>query len=76
MANELGDVLFTVVNVARHLGLDAEASLAAANNRFEWRFRTMEELQEQHAGGLAALSAAELEKLWQAAKTREAQIDT
>jgi len=75
MNSELGDVLFSVVNVARHLGLDAEASLAAANSRFEWRFRTMEELQEQDSGGLAALSAAELETLWRAAKTKEAQVD-
>ncbi len=71
--SELGDVLFSVVNVARHLGLDAEASLAAANGRFEWRFRTMEELQGPHPSALAALSAAELEKLWEQAKAKEAQ---
>ena len=72
--NELGDVLFSVVNVARHLQIDAEASLAAANSRFESRFRTMETLQGNNPEEFSSLSAAQLELLWEAAKAREAKI--
>ena len=68
---ELGDVLFSVVNVARHLKLDSEACLSAANSRFEHRFRTMENLQRQQANDFASLSSTDLEQLWQAAKKRE-----
>ena len=71
--NELGDVLFSVVNIARHLQVDPEASLAAANSRFEGRFRTMEVLQGNNPDAFSSLSAAELELLWEAAKAREAK---
>lgn len=71
MASELGDVLFTVVNLARHLRLDPETCLAGTNSRFERRFRAMEALQGKQPGDMSALSADELESLWQAAKARE-----
>lgn len=67
MAAELGDVLFTAVNLARHLSVDAEALLRAANGRFEQRFRAMEQAAE---GNLAALDPAAREALWVAAKRR------
>ncbi len=73
VSSELGDVLFSVVNLARHLGLDAETCLAAANHRFEYRFRAMEASQAQGAADLGRLSAAELEQLWCIAKQREAE---
>jgi XTP/dITP diphosphohydrolase/ATP diphosphatase len=65
--DELGDLLFTVVNLSRHLKADAEQALRGANAKFRKRFAAMES-----AGGgadaLAKKSAAELEELWARAK--------
>ena len=64
---ELGDVLFTAVNLARHLGVEPEFALRAANAKFRRRFDAM----EQAAGSVEALEAAgaeRLEELWQEAK--------
>lgn len=64
-AEEVGDLLFAVVNWARHLGVDPEAALRLATGKFERRFRSIEQ-----AGGDAfqSLSLDEKEVLWQQAK--------
>ncbi|MFP5235233.1 MAG: nucleoside triphosphate pyrophosphohydrolase [Acidobacteriota bacterium] len=65
--SEIGDLLFTVVNLGRHLGVDAEMALRGCNLRFRQRFREM----ELAAGKpLEERSAAELEELWAAAKRK------
>ncbi|MEO6912228.1 MAG: nucleoside triphosphate pyrophosphohydrolase [Edaphobacter sp.] len=64
---ELGDLLFTAVNLARHLKLDPESALRVSNAKFRRRFAAM----ESKAGGadvLAALTPLQLEELWKQAK--------
>ena len=63
---ELGDLLFAVVNLARHLNIDAEAALRDANHKFETRFRVIES-----EPGFEALSLDEKEALWVAAKAAQ-----
>lgn len=62
-AEELGDLLFAVVNLARHLKIDPEDALRKANRKFERRFRAIET-----APGFADLDLDQMEALWQAAK--------
>ena len=69
---ELGDVLFTAVNLARHLGVDAEQALRGANGRFRQRFEVMERNAGERAQG-GHLSAAEWERLWVEAKSKTAK---
>jgi tetrapyrrole methylase family protein / MazG family protein len=63
VAAELGDLLFSVVNLARHLGVDSELALAGAINRFEDRFRLMEQ-----DGPVSDLTLDELNERWERAK--------
>jgi tetrapyrrole methylase family protein/MazG family protein len=69
---ELGDVLFTVVNFARALGVDAEGAMRDANDKFYKRFSFMERRAESEGRVLGDLSLDELEELWQLAKTQAA----
>lgn len=65
--SELGDLLFTIVNLGRWYGLDPEAALAGTNRRFVQRFSQMEAALERP---LADYSVAQLEALWQVAKAK------
>jgi len=65
---ELGDVFFTLVNVSRALGIDAETALREANEKFYRRFAFMEGRVEADGKSLADLSLDELEELWELAK--------
>lgn len=67
IGEELGDLLFTCVNLVRHLGEDPETVLRACNNRFEQRFRYMEDILEAK-GGINNVSRDKLEQVWQQAK--------
>jgi MazG family protein len=68
LAGELGDLLFAIVNWTRHLHVDAESALRAANDKFERRFARMESLAGGRGLDLARLSAAEWDALWSEAK--------
>ena len=70
-AEEVGDLLFAAVNLARLLGEDPESNLKAANRKFRSRFRYIEERLEQRGLSPADSSLAEMEALWQEAKARE-----
>ena len=65
---ELGDLLFSVVNAARWLGIDSEAALRGTNRRFYQRFVIMERLSREHGVSFNAMSMDEKEALWQEAK--------
>jgi nucleoside triphosphate diphosphatase len=69
---ELGDVLFTMVNLARRLGVDAEAALRTANVKFRERFAAMERIAGGGATALAGRSLEDLDVLWKRAKDHEA----
>ena len=69
--NELGDVLFTVVNIARHLKVDSEAVLRKANRRFEARIRSAERDAADEGTSLMEESAERLDERWQKAKLKE-----
>jgi tetrapyrrole methylase family protein/MazG family protein len=67
-AREFGDLLFTLVNVARQLGVDSEAALRESNQRFYQRFIYMEEVCRQRRVNIGDLSFAEQNALWEEAK--------
>lgn len=67
-AEELGDLLFSVVNLVRFRGLDPEVVMAAANGKFEQRFAAMEAALKEQGVALEEADLAEMEAAWQAAK--------
>ncbi len=69
---ELGDVFFTLVNLSRALGIDAETAMREANEKFYKRFFFMEQHAADEGKALSDLSLDELEDLWQLAKTQAA----
>ena len=68
LREEMGDVIFTIVSLARAHGIDAEAALRATNEKFYTRFAFMEMHSEQQQQQLSDLSLDELEALWKLAK--------
>jgi len=67
---ELGDLLFAVVNVARHLDVDPELALRAATDRFRARFEIVEQLATERSIDLRDADLPTLDELWGLAKTR------
>ncbi|MCX7818943.1 MAG: nucleoside triphosphate pyrophosphohydrolase [Kiritimatiellae bacterium] len=72
VSEELGDVLFTLVNLARAWGVDAEDALREATDKFIRRFRRMEERAAADGTDLSRLSPEELDAHWNAVKAEEA----
>ena len=67
-ANELGDLLFAVVNLARHYNIDAESALRQTNTKFRQRFAHIEEAAHSQGKSLSEFSLDEMEQYWQEAK--------
>ena len=68
LADEVGDLLFVLANLARKLKLDPEACLRQANEKFVRRFTSMEQAADIEGKSLAEMSLAEMEERWQAVK--------
>ncbi|WP_295470787.1 nucleoside triphosphate pyrophosphohydrolase [uncultured Pseudomonas sp.] len=71
MAEEIGDLLFSVVNLARHLKVDPETALRSANGKFDRRFRFIESVVRDQGRALEGCSLEELDALWGEAKRQE-----
>ena len=70
-AEEFGDLLFVLVNVARRHGIESEAALRAANDKFRRRFRSVERQAAEQGVALRDLDFAALDELWHVAKAEE-----
>jgi ATP diphosphatase len=75
LADEVGDLLFVLANLARKLDLDPEACLRAANRKFSGRFNRMEHEADTAGNSLSEMSLEDMEKLWQTIKQYERNMD-
>jgi nucleoside triphosphate diphosphatase len=71
IAAEIGDLLFAVVNLARHVGADPDGALRATNAKFERRFRAIETALRAQGKSPSDATLSEMEALWEAAKAEE-----
>jgi tetrapyrrole methylase family protein / MazG family protein len=71
VADEVGDLLFVVANIARFLGIDPETALNRSNRKFEHRFRYLESAIKRQGRQLKDASLAEMDTLWEEAKSNE-----
>ena len=72
IAGEIGDLIFAVANLARHLDIDPEEALKRTNRKFRRRFGAIEDAAEGEGRTLADMSLDEMEAVWQAAKSNDA----
>jgi len=75
IADEIGDLLFALANLARHMKIDPEAALRGCNVKFERRFRSIEQALEQQGKTPKDASLDEMEALWVQAKLKERAIE-
>jgi ATP diphosphatase len=71
LASETGDLLFALVNLARHTGIDPEMALRSTNTKFERRFGYIERALAAQGRPLESASLSEMDALWDEAKTKE-----
>jgi MazG family protein len=69
---EMGDLLFSIANLARQLGVEPETALRKANDKFTRRFETMERAVTQSGRAMSEMNMEELEREWQQAKSAQA----
>ncbi|MES9898903.1 MAG: nucleoside triphosphate pyrophosphohydrolase [Sedimenticola sp.] len=75
LREEVGDLLFSCVNLARRLDVDAESALREANGKFEKRFRRMEQILDSQGLKLPAIEMDQMDRLWEQVKREEKQDD-
>lgn len=75
LEDEVGDLFFVLVNIARYLSLDSESALRKTNRKFKRRFQSMEARLHQAGRTVEQASADELESLWQQVKQQETKED-
>ncbi|MDH5327358.1 MAG: nucleoside triphosphate pyrophosphohydrolase [Gammaproteobacteria bacterium] len=71
ISEEVGDLLFSVVNLARHVQADAETVMRQANQKFERRFRRMEQMLEAQGKTIHTMAIKDLNAIWDAVKSEE-----
>ncbi len=71
MENEIGDMLFSVVNISRKLGFDSESSLKKTIKKFETRFKKIEEYHHKNKLNMLESSLEKLDEIWELAKETE-----
>ena len=76
LAGETGDLLFAVVNLARHVDANPEMALRGANAKFEWRFGYIERALAARGRSLDGATLEEMDALWDEAKTKESPAPT
>ena len=76
LAGETGDLLFALVNLARHVGADPEAALRGTNAKFERRFGYIERALATQGRSLEGASLAEMDALWNEAKAEEPRLSS
>lgn len=76
VADELGDLIFALVNIGRHVGADPEMALRGTNTKFRNRFSHIEDSLAANGESLEAATLERMEALWQAAKRIERQLET
>jgi MazG family protein len=76
LASEIGDILFTVVNVARRHGVDPEAALQSTNATFRRRFEEIARRVHEAGGDVAKTPLEELDRLWDEVKSEETERDS
>jgi ATP diphosphatase len=73
---EMGDLLFTLANLSRKLGIEPEAALRRANHKFVERFEAMEKTADESGRPLREMSLEEMEGLWKQIKSTKVVKDT
>ncbi len=71
LKSEMGDILFSCVNLARHFKIDSEDALRQANRKFVARFRKMQKIIEKKGMSLSSMSLADMDRIWNRVKNRK-----